>query len=56
MYEPDALRRYERIDMGPWIYPGRNKDWDGSELFSKWKDSVTIYHDKIDENSPISKD
>jgi hypothetical protein len=36
IYEPEVLQRYDRADLGPFIYPGRNKNWDGTPLFENW--------------------
>jgi Ca2+ transporting ATPase len=43
VYEPDVLRRFDKASNGPWIYPGRTKDWDGTPLFENWQRAVTIY-------------
>ena len=42
IYEPNLLYRFDRADV-PWIYPGREKDWDGTELFQTWNDPRVVY-------------
>lgn len=41
IYEPNALYRFDRAHS-VMIYPGRDKDWDGSELFNTWHKEQTI--------------
>lgn len=36
--EPDIYWRIDRPDV-PFLFPGRLNDWDGSELYSKFKDA-----------------
>lgn len=40
--EPNPLYRFNRAYKSTMIYPGRNKDWDGSELFEPWQKEQTI--------------
>jgi len=42
IYEPNALLRFDKAANGPWIYPGRSRDWNGNDLFNRWEDPVTI--------------
>lgn len=39
--EPNPLYRFDRAHM-PFIYPGREHDWDGSDLFISWHKEKTI--------------
>jgi len=37
--EPEIYWRFDRPNT-PYVYPGRITDWDGSELWSKYEDTV----------------
>lgn len=41
IYEPNPLYRFDRADSHM-IYPGRDKDWNGQELFLNWHKEQTI--------------
>lgn len=46
IYEPDVLRRMDRPGI-PYVFPGRDKDWDNSELFEKWHGDQLFVRDEI---------
>lgn len=49
------MRRFDKAANGPFIYPGRSKDWDGSDLFEKWTKPVTIWKNEINDSSPLNE-
>jgi len=51
VYEPNILYRFDRPKT-PFVYPGRDKDWNGEELFLKWHDPAVITRTMVnDENA-----
>lgn len=55
IYEPNPLFRFDRAESHT-IYPGRDKDWDGSELFLPWHKARTINKWELNEtDAPMSK-
>lgn len=55
IYEPDVLARFDRAATNT-IYPGRDYDWDGKELFLKWHDPKMIWRKNLigDDNAPMT--
>jgi len=41
IYEPNVLYRFDRAHS-PYIYPGRDHDWNGEELFITWHKEQTV--------------
>lgn len=54
IYEPNPLYRFDRAHL-PFIYPGRETDWDGSDLFVTWHKEQTIKLNELDDKVATSK-